>query len=475
MRPSGRTLSGRQHALVFALPLLVAALAWFGWRCAAGTQPSPDPIAPARAVESAPRPVPSAAALETPESERTSAERIAGPPAELRAIPAAGTQHAPAAAAAPRGAWSYRGLVLDTDFDQPVAGATLVFENTGETVEHESFRTTSDAQGRFLTPALPEETRRLRVVPPEGYVCDEPHIELTRRRADVLVPLHRDPKTLAGAIRGELLRESGPWTAETLNKLNTVMIDIVPTSGPKWSRCADMSAEPDEHGGFRFRFEFDGLPRGEYELTLSCLAAWRWTPKSVRVSAPMEGVDFLCCDLDKSSPLVFKVSDAVTGDPIETFDVRSLQLTPSEDNGLFLHTGPLDTAAVPEQLGVRWSLSAAGYRPAFGDESAFVRRGGERVATVLLERGWATKVLVLMRDPVAKPAVRAEVWLDGRAQGLTGADGMLAIGATKAPEKLEVRYAGWKMNNDPLQPYNGKSAAQRGQVTIVLLEKESPK
>ena len=149
----------------------------------------------------------------------------------------------------------------------------------------------------------------------------------------------------------------------------------------------------------------------------------------------------------------------------------SLQLTPSPDNGLFLHTGPLQADSFPEDARFRWSLAAEGYRPAFGDESAFVRKGDVRVAEVELERGWATRLLVLMRDPTAKPAFRAEVWLGGAHAGFTDVEGMLVLAAAKAPATLEVKLAGWTMTNDPLQPYNGKSAAQRGQVTIVFLEK----
>ena len=45
---------------------------------------------------------------------------------------------------------------------------------------------------------------------------------------------------------------------------------------------------------------------------------------------------------------------------------------------------------------------------------------------------------MLKRDPLAKPAERAEIELDGRSQGFTGADGMLALSAAKAPSSLAV-------------------------------------
>ncbi len=276
---------------------------------------------------------------------------------------------------------------------------------------------------------------------------------------------------LAGAIRGELLREGGPWTEATLPKPGSVLLDLVPSAGPKHSRRAQLASEPDGRGGLRLRFEFASLPRGEYELTLSSLSTWRWNPTSLRVSPPIDNITFLRYDLDRCSPLVFRVTDRSSGAPIEHFDLRALRLTPSQDNGVFLHTGPLETAAVPDDLRFQWSLWAEGYRPVFGDENSFERRNGARVAEIALDRGWATKALVLMRDPSLKPALRVEVLCDGRSIGFTGEDGMLALAAEKPPERIEVRLPGWKMLNDPLQPYEGRSAAQRGQVTIVMLEK----
>ncbi len=279
---------------------------------------------------------------------------------------------------------------------------------------------------------------------------------------------------LAGAICGELLREGGPWTEATLPKPGSVMLDLVSTSGPLVSRRAQLASEPDGRGGFRLRFEFADLPRGEYELTLSSLAAWRWNPTWLRASPPVDNLTFLRYDLDRCSRLVFQVTDRANGTALEHFDVRALQLTPSQDrdSGVFLHTGPLESEAVPDEMRFQWSLWAEGYRPVFGDESSFVRRDGARVAEVALERGWATMVLALRRDPKAKPAAQTEVWLDGRFQGRTSVDGMLAIRADGPPKQLEARLAGWHMSNDPLQPYNGRSAAQRGQVTIVMLERD---
>lgn len=468
MDPSGTARAGLRRALALWLPLVLAAFAWLGWKWI-GSSPRPSPaLEPARAAAPAPRAQPRAEPLEVPEGQAGS-ERSAGsgePPARATSPDSAARQAYLRAAFPPN---QYRGMVLDEELHLPLPNVVLVFEADPSREIH---RTRSDERGQFRTPQLAEEPRWLRAEPPEGFLDDGKRIDLQGKRGDILVPLQRDPNTIAGAIRGELLREAGPWTEETLPKPGSVLLDLVPLSGPKWSRRAQITSERDERGVFHVQFEFPGLPRGEYELTLSSLSAWRWQPTSLRIRPPAEGLSFVRYDLDRVSELVFHVTDRASGEAIEAFSVRSLQLTPSQESGVFLHTGPLETAAVPDEMRFQWSLWAEGYRPAFGDESSFVRRGGQRVAEVALERGWATKVLVLKRDPAAQPAARAEVELDGVSQGFTGEDGMLALAAEKQPARLSVKLAGWRMANDPLQDFNGKSAAQRGQVTIVMLERE---
>jgi hypothetical protein len=213
------------------------------------------------------------------------------------------------------------------------------------------------------------------------------------------------------------------------------------------------------------------LPEGDYVLTLSALGSRRWAPISTHVTPPASGITFTRYDKDPLLPLEFSVTDAITGDKIESFQTRNLQLTPSEDNGCYLQTGPLDVDAFTVDGRFQWSLWADGYAPAFGDETAFLRTGEKRVADVRLWRGWSTKLLVLARDPVARQVLGACVSLDGHVVGATGVDGMLVVNAASQPTSLQVQWPGWHTVSDPLQPYAGKSAAQRGQITIVMLEK----
>ncbi|MBK7645227.1 MAG: hypothetical protein IPJ19_19645 [Planctomycetes bacterium] len=452
--------------LALALPLVLAGLAWIAWSFLARPQRAEPPVEPQPASE-VQRSPPRSAPLELPDA-NVSAERLEGEPEarapERVAQPTDPSSDSPAAGPP----FTYRGIVIDFDFDQPVAQTTLVFEGAKA---REIFRTQSDKSGAFRTSALAEEPRWMRVEAPEGFVCDVGKVDLEKRRGDIVVVMHRDPATLAGAIRGELLREGGPWTEETLPKPGTVMLDLVPTSGPQWSRRAEIASTKDAQGGLHLRFEFAGLPKGEYLLTLSSLSAWRWDPTSLRVSPPIDNVSFMRFDLERTSQLAFHVTDRTTGEEIKAFEVRALQLTPSQENGVFLHTGPFETRDVPDDARFQWSLWAEGYRPVFGDESAFVREGERRVAEVALEHGWATKVLVLTRAPAATPAARALVEIDGRSMGYTDESGMLAVSGNDEPKSLVVRLDGWRMANDPLKAYNGKNAAQRGQMTIVMLER----
>lgn len=271
-------------------------------------------------------------------------------------------------------------------------------------------------------------------------------------------------------VRGTLLSERGAWTDETLPRPGAVLVDLVAQADPGRSLRAELATGVDANGAPTLGFELAVGGRGPWELTLSALDGARWSPTNVRITGPTKPLEFLRYDREPTLPLVFEVTDARTGEPIANFAARRLQTNVSRDAGVFLHTGPLELGTYPVQGPFRWSLAAPGYAPAFGDESSFVTDGERRVARVALEAGWGTQVLALARDPVARPLAGAEVFVDERFAGRTASDGTLVLRGDARPSKLEVRYAGFAAANDPLAGHAGRSAEQRGQVTLAFLE-----
>lgn len=286
--------------------------------------------------------------------------------------------------------------------------------------------------------------------------------------------LHAVPPDTAAetafVVRGTLLSERGAWTDETLPRDGAVLVDLVAQADPGHSTRAEITQGVDASGAPTLTFELPVSGRGPWELTLSALDGFRWSPTNVRISGATKPLEFLRYDREKTLPLAFEVTDARTGTRIESFAVRRLQTNVSRDAGVFLHTGPIELGTFPIQGPFRWSLTAAGYAPAFGDETSFVEDGERRVAHVELERGWGTQLLALARDPVARPLAGAEVFVEDRFAGRTAHDGTIVLRGDTRPTKLEVRYAGFAAANDPLAGHAGRSAEQRGQVTLAFLE-----
>jgi len=353
---------------------------------------------------------------------------------------------------------------------RPLPGARITFRSDAKVLAE----TTSERDGRFEARFTCAGPCTLEVMAPDGWktVGTPPELDsavLDGTRALELAFVRGDVE-VAGDVRGVLQSESGPWSTETLPKKGSVLLDLVSVSDPFFALRAEIEQGEDTHGAPTLEFVVRDVPRGEYELTLSALDAFRWNQSSVRVSPPAAGLAFLRYDAERALPLVFHVLDARSREPITDFTVRRLSLTPSRDNGVFLHTGPIELGAFPIQGAFQWSLWADDHAAAFGDETSFVEKDGARVAEVLLEPGWSTKLLVLARDPTARPLANAEAWVDGERAGRTDASGMLVLRAAAKPKKVEVRADGFALVGDPLDGYGGKSAEQRGQVTLAFLE-----
>ncbi|MBI5361702.1 MAG: carboxypeptidase regulatory-like domain-containing protein [Planctomycetes bacterium] len=353
---------------------------------------------------------------------------------------------------------------------RPIPGVVVTFLNGDRVLA----RVESGRDGRFEARFETAGTCALQVAAPAGWRPANVPSTLSRAVLEGGRPLELAFLTaeteIAGEIRGVLHTESGAWCAETLPKRGAVLLDLVSVSDPFFSMRAEVENGVDARGAPTVEFVFREVPRGEYELTLSALDGFRWHPKSQRATPPAAGLSFLRYDKEQSLPLVFHVFDARTHEPITDFEARRLALTPSHDNGVFLHTGPIELGTFPAQGTFQWSLWADDHAAAFGDETSFVEQAGARVAEVLLEPGWSTKVLVLARDPTARPLANAEVWLDGARAGRTNAEGMVVLRAKERPKTLDVRADGFAVVGKPLEGHAGKTAEQRGQVTLVFVE-----
>jgi hypothetical protein len=361
------------------------------------------------------------------------------------------------------------GLATDP---RPIPGVRLRFSCNGRVVHTVEV----GRDGRFDARFVAQGPCALAIESPQGWEPSSPPVELddATLRGERELPLcfARRPLASAGAVRGFLASESGAWSPESLPKTGAVLLDLVAVDDPFLQLRAEIAHGTDAHGAPTVEFAFPEVPAGEYELTLSALDSFRWHPRTLRVVPPAEGLSFLRYDRERALPLSFRVLDAKTREPITDFEVRRLQVTSSTDNGVFLHTGPIALGTFAVDGPFQWSLWADGHAPAFGDETCFVEKDGARVAEVLLQRGWSTKVFALARDPTARALAKAEVYVDGRFAGRTGDDGMVVVAATEPPKKLEVRAGGFALRGDPLQGHGGRRAEQRGHVTLAFLERE---
>ena len=305
-----------------------------------------------------------------------------------------------------------------------------------------------------------------------------PQRELSRSSRGVLeVPLLEVPAPLelevAGDISGRLVSEKGYWLEAELPDRDTLIVELVRLEEPRLELRADLVVEaldlPGVEQGQALSFLFEAVPVGEYELSLFNLGAWHWEPASMRVRAPAAGLDFVRYDHDELLPLRFEVFDASSGERIEEFRAAHLEQSVSEQNGVFMHAGPLDTESFPNVAHFQWSVWAEGYRPSFGDERSFRERDGRRVARVELRPGWAARLVVLGREPTLRPLFRAGVRIDGRYMGATDREGALVVELDEAPERIEVLYKGWGLENDPFDPRPGTTAELRGHVVPLIL------
>ena len=358
------------------------------------------------------------------------------------------------------------GRVLEKSSGTPLEGFDVRISAPGQLLDSAQ----SDAQGRFSFGTLgPERDHTVRVDPPDGWLLDQPRKQVRSGPAQSTVSLEfrarRWPPQVAGNISGWLKAESGSFQDRSLAQGGKLILDLVSTEHPPITRRARLGTVRDDDNRIAFSFEFKDVPAGEYNLTLSSLANYRWEPTSVLVSPPAANIEFLCYDLDEVFPLAFEVFDAETRERIYLFNARHIKQTSSPEHGVFLHTGPVEGQRFPLDVPFVWSVDASGYATAYGDERNFSLERDRRIARVDLERGWSTRFLVMGGEPSMQPLVGAEIYLNGELAGGTDGTGALNAKSEEPPEKVDVRYLDWVLH----QPIELNSR-RRSQVTPVLME-----
>ena len=329
----------------------------------------------------------------------------------------------------------------------------------------------TDAEGRFAIDLAPEELESdcgVYAAISEGFhVVNSPQYlgpANVLTGAELLFEAKVWPPPVAGNISGWLRTENGSFPANAIPRTNHILLDIVSTELPAIERRANIEAV-EQDDGVVFRFEFPDVPEGEYNLTLSSLGNYRWAPTSMLVVPPVEGLEFLRFDMDEALPLEFEVLDAESKDFVLGFEARHIKISDSDEQGVLLHTGPLEGEQFPLDQPFLWSVEADGYATAYGDESVFEMRDGKRVARIELVPGWSRRFLVMggERGSRPRPLPGADVYLDGEFQGRTGPGGGLVVFLAEAPSEVEVRYLDWQ----PLSPISLEK--RRSNVTPVVM------
>jgi hypothetical protein len=194
----------------------------------------------------------------------------------------------------------------------------------------------------------------------------------------------------------------------------------------------------------RGAFRFEDVPLGDYTLSVhSFLDAYPWSPAAVDVTPPIENVVLFCDDLVPTSTLVFRVTDALTGAPLDGFDLHH-----SGAGGIHVVLNGFASGAPaltdhPDVGTLDWRITADGHAPAFGDLDDFGPPvDGVRTAEVVLRRGWATQFRIVDAK-TGVPLEGAAVMVDGEVLARTDERGIARAHATAVPEHIEVRHGDW--------------------------------
>lgn len=341
-----------------------------------------------------------------------------------------------------------QGRVVDPG-GAPLSGIEVFAPRLGGAVQSSPLRTRTDDRGRFEFSGLKPCDLALRFRDPRGAEARLERVPVppgeTTLDDVVLAPTPR-----VGSIVGRLVGE-GPIRARlflrALEGPAFTAIDTVNTRRRPGMRGA---------GGGSPEFQFNDLPAGDYELQVLPLDGRAWSPASMRVSPPAEGLVFT--RLEETVETWFRVEDGQTGRELEEFQLQ-LHFGHLFSPGTRRHRSdqPLSLAA---NQPLTWAVSAPGFVPSYGDENDFHQESGDRVARVRLSPGWGATLLLrdrggllygdgnpAWRDHLAPwerpPVPGVTVLLDGVEVGTSDSEGMVRLAGERAPHRIELVDPDW--------------------------------
>jgi hypothetical protein len=312
----------------------------------------------------------------------------------------------------------------------------------------------ADAEGKFRFRPLAPGVFEILARPAVAGVSARLRVDLQPGERD-LGDLIVEPIVAVGSIRGYLeIPTGGRFSRSDRVRLHAVdgrtpdrftEVDYPPV--PRSRRSDPPTSAP---------FAFDGLPAGEYELTIVSPFGFSWSPARALVTAPATDVVFAREDVPREN-LCVDVEDAASHAPIEGFSysVRvSGSPLPAADEGV----GGTFCVSVPVHAEVEWRVWAEGYRTARLPRERFTASPEGLGATVSLVPGFDATIRVLdfgdgvePGDSIGRfaaifhPGVDgAEIRGDGVVLARTGPDGRAEIDADREPARIEVTAKGWR-------------------------------
>lgn len=335
-----------------------------------------------------------------------------------------------------------RGTITD-EVGQPIKTAWVTAETDADTADapHEIG---VDEHGAFELGWLASGECKLRIEA-EHFHSWVGSVELTALEATELDTRLASEVEL-GSITGTVRSRSGKYCPFLGTRIALRRLDAPAQPDVRWLQYEE-GAE-----GYLAPFDFARVPVGEYELSVEIEENWAWNHQTLIVTAPAQGLEFICEDDAEVIDLEPRPTDSRNGRAIEDHWASLWMTTGGAERELDRATSPSRFEDIPTDQPYHWIIRAKGYRLATGDESAFRLEDGLWVCSVELEPGWG-QVFRFTSAPDA-PLAGVELIADGELVGVSDEFGRVLLDAEYKPRSLRIKLDGWTLRWGIIDPSN---------------------